>query len=98
MLKLPTLFFYFGLGNEKEAAACGAIFIWLNSLAGIVSRFQHNSIDLSDYLPMIIAVLIGGGLGSFLGSTRFSPKTMEKILGVIILVAIFFLIRKVLTN
>ncbi|HIJ56938.1 MAG TPA: TSUP family transporter, partial [Deltaproteobacteria bacterium] len=93
---LVPLIIILGLGNEKEAAACGTIFIWLNSLSGLLSRFQYNSIDLSDYLPMIVAVLIGGSFGSFLGSSKFSPNTMEKILGAIILVAIFFLIRKVL--
>lgn len=93
---LVPLIIILGLGNEKEAAACGTIFIWLNSLSGLLSRLKYNSIDLSDYLPMLVAVLIGGSFGSFLGSTKFSPKTMEKILGAIILVAIFFLIRKVL--
>ncbi|MDF1592034.1 MAG: sulfite exporter TauE/SafE family protein [Desulfobacterales bacterium] len=93
---LVPLIIILGLGNEKEAAACGTIFIWLNSLAGLISRFQYNSISLSDYLPLFVAVLLGGSFGSFLGSSKFSPKTMEKILGAIILVAIFFLIRKVL--
>ncbi|NOY67303.1 MAG: sulfite exporter TauE/SafE family protein [Gammaproteobacteria bacterium] len=83
------------LGTEKEAAACGAIFIWLNSVAGLISRLQHNSINLADYLPYIIAVLIGGTIGSFLGSSKYSGKTMEKILGVVILVAIILLTRKI---
>jgi len=93
---LVPLILIFGLGTEKEAAACGAIFIWVNSLSGLVSRFQYNSIALTDYLPLIAAVLAGGSLGSFLGSSRFSPRTMEKILGVVILIAIVLLARRVL--
>ena len=91
---LVPLIIILGLGSEKEAAACGAIFIWLNSLAGLISRLQYNSIDLTSYIPLIIAVLAGGALGSFMGAFKFSPKLMEKILGIVILVAIFFLIKK----
>jgi uncharacterized membrane protein YfcA len=85
-----------GLGNQKEAAACGAVFVWLNSMSGLISRFQYNPVDLRDYAVLIIAVLIGGAVGSFLGSSRLSRRTMEKILGLIIVVAIFFLIKEVI--
>ncbi len=92
---LVPLIIILGLGSEKEAAACGAIFIWLNSCSGLLSRFQYNSIGLTNYIPLIVAVLAGGTLGSFMGSFKFSPRAMQKILGVIIIVAILFLIKKV---
>ena len=92
---LVPLIIILGLGTEKEAAACGAIFIWLNSFSGLLSRFQYNSIDLTNYIPLIIAVLAGGSLGSFMGSSKFSPKLMEKILGAVIIVAIFLLAKKI---
>ena len=94
---LVPLIIILGLGTEKEAAACGAIFIWLNSLSGLLSRFQHNPIDLTDYIPLIAAVIAGGALGSFMGSFKFSPKVMEKMLGAIILIAIVFLSRKAIS-
>lgn len=92
---LVPLIIILGLGSEKEAAACGAIFVWLNSVSGLASRLQYNAIDLGQYIPLIVAVLIGGTLGSFMGSTRFSPRMMERILGVVILVAIALLLRKI---
>ena len=91
---LVPLIIVLGLGTEKEAAACGAIFIWLNSFSGLLSRLQYNSIDLMNYIPLIIAVLAGAILGSYLGSFKFSPKAMDKILGMVILVAIILLIKK----
>ena len=94
---LIPLIIILGLGTEKEAAACGAIFVWLNSFSGLLSRFQYNSIDLTGYIPLIVAVLAGGSLGSFMGSFKFSPKLMEKILGLIIIVAIFFLAKKIIS-
>ena len=94
---LVPLILILGLGTEKEAAACGAIFIWLNSCSGLLSRLQHNSIDLTNYIPLIVAVLAGGTLGSYMGSFKFSPKVMEKIIGAVILVAIFILTKKVMS-
>lgn len=93
---LVPLILILGLGTEKEAAACGAIFIWLNSFSGLLSRFQYNPIDLTSYMPLIVAVLAGGTIGSFMGSFKFPPKAMEKILGAVIIVAILFLTRKVM--
>ncbi|MCK5721832.1 MAG: sulfite exporter TauE/SafE family protein [Gammaproteobacteria bacterium] len=94
---LVPLIIILGLGTEKEAAACGAIFIWLNSCSGLLSRLQYNSIDLTNYIPLIIAVVAGGALGSYLGASRFSSKVMEKMLGLVIIVAIIFLTKKLLS-
>lgn len=93
---LVPLIIILGLGTEKEAAACGAIFIWLNSASGLLSRLQYNSIDLTNYIPLIIAVIAGGALGSYMGSFKFSPKVMDKMLGLVILIAIIFLTKKVI--
>ena len=93
---LVPLIIILGLGSEKEAAACGAIFIWLNSLSGLISRLQYNSIDLTNYIPLIIAVVAGGFAGSFLGSFKLSPKLMDKILGAVVLVAIALLAKKIM--
>lgn len=93
---LVPLILILGLGTEKQAAACGVIFIAVNSLFGLIARLQYNSIDLRGYLPLVAAVVLGGMLGSWLGAVRYSPRTMEKILGVIILLAIAVLGRKVL--
>ena len=95
---LVPLILILGLGTEKEAAACGALFIWLNSAVGLLARLQHNAINLADYVPLIVAVLLGGTLGSFMGAFHFSPKMMEKILGAIIILAIILLSRKVLLS
>lgn len=93
---LVPLIIILNLGTPKEAAACGSVFIWLNSVSGLVSRLQYNSIDLTAYAPLIIAVVAGGFFGSFMGSFKLSPKALEKMLGSVILIAIFFLSKKIL--
>jgi len=85
-----------GLGDMKQAAACGVVFVWLNSLAGLLSRSQYNFVDFSDYLPLIVAVLLGGGIGSLIGSSNIDPRRMEKVLGLVILVAVLLLLRSLL--
>lgn len=93
---LVPLIILLGLGTEKEAAACGTVFIWMTSCSGLIARLQYNAIDISDYIPLIVAVLIGGFAGSWLGSSRLSPKVMQKVLGLIVLVAVGFLVKKVI--
>jgi len=95
---LIPLILILGLGTEKEAAAAGSIFIWVNSVAGLTARMQYNPVQLEEYLPLLISVLIGGGMGSYLGSSKLTPGTMQKILGLIILVAITFLFIKLISS
>ncbi len=84
------------IGTVKQAAAAGAIFVWAVSFSGLVSRLQYNAINLVDYKFIIIAVIIGGFLGSYFGAGKFSSAVIEKILGIVILMAIIFLIRNLL--
>lgn len=91
---LVPIIIILGLGSEKEAAASGAIFVWINSVSGLAARLSHHQFSLLDMLPLAVAVIIGGSIGSHLGSSKLAPATMEKVLGAIILVAIAFLIKK----
>ncbi len=94
---LVPLIIILGLGTPKEAAACGAFFIWVNSVSGLLARVQYNSIDILHYSPLIIAAVIGGMAGTILGAGRFQPQTMQRILGSILVVAICLLGRKIVT-
>ncbi len=92
---IPTILLL-GLGSMKQAAACGLVFVWLNSLAGLISRSQYNFVDFSGYLPLIIAVLLGGTVGSLIGSSKIDSRSLEKLLGLVIVVAVFLLLRSLL--
>ena len=92
---LIPLIILFGLGNQKEAAACGTIFIWVNSIAGLSARLNSQPLpSISTLAPLLICVAVGGYSGSFLGANRFSSKTMQRLMGLIIIVAILFLLPK----
>jgi len=38
--------------------------------------------------------LLGGALGSHLGASHLAPRTMEKILGIIVIAAVIVLAKK----
>lgn len=91
---LVPLILILGLGEMKEAAAAGAVFIFINSISGLMARIGTFDFPTELILPLGISVLIGGGLGSWLGASRYRAGTLQRILGVIILAAIGLLIRK----
>jgi uncharacterized membrane protein YfcA len=91
---LVPLIILFGLGTVKEAAACGSFFIWVNSVAGLTARLHSQPLPGISILPLLLCVGIGGYAGSFLGANRFRPRTMQRFLGVIVLIAIVFLLKK----
>ena len=93
---LVPLIIMFGLGSEKEAATAGALFIWVNSLAGIIARAQGGAFNPEFILPLAGAVIVGGFTGSYWGSFKFEAKTIQKVMGAIIIIAIIFLFRKIL--
>jgi uncharacterized membrane protein YfcA len=93
---LVPLIVIFGLGSEKEAAAAGTIFIWANSMTGLIARVQKSPLDFDFILPLIGAVIAGGYVGSYLGSFKFRAKTIQKIMGMVIIFTILFLFKGIL--
>ena len=93
---LVPLIIMFGLGTTKEASAAGAMFIWFNSLAGLLPRLQSGTYDIKFITPLVFAVLLGGFTGSYFGSVRFEPIFIQKIMGCVIIIAIIFLIQRIL--
>jgi uncharacterized protein len=69
-----------GWGSAKQIAGASAVFILLNSIAGLITQYHTNAIDLlSNQLLLILPVLFGGLIGSRLGSGFFSQKMVKYI-------------------
>lgn len=90
---LVPLIIMFGLGTEKEAAAAGAMFIWVNSLVGVIARTQLGTFDPQFIIPLAIAVFIGGFGGSYFGAMKFEARTIQRVMGGIVIIAILFLLK-----
>lgn len=92
---LIPLILMLGLGNAKQAAAAGAIFVLVNSLVGLMSRYEADRLQLDYVLPLMIAVVFGAALGSHLGAGRLSAQRVEKLLGIVLSIACVLLARKI---
>ncbi len=73
--------------STKQAAAVSVVYILVNSVAGLAGAMQKG-ITLPPYLgPLIGAVIIGGSLGSYLGSRRFSVPVIHVLLASVLILA-----------
>jgi uncharacterized membrane protein YfcA len=75
--------------TPKGAAATAALFVWVNSLAGLGGAALSNQlvIDLDVLLPFAGAVLVGGFVGSRYGAENAPQHTVRRLLVVVLLIA-----------
>ena len=74
-------------GKMKEAAAVSALFIWVNSAAGIVGQYSHK-VQFNEHIWIfIIVALIGGYFGAYIGSKHLNNKSLRILLGFVLLLA-----------
>lgn len=73
--------------NQKQTAAISAIFIFLNSVAGIIGQFQ-NGFELNAQIGSIIGfVLVGGWLGAYIGARKIPAQKMKYLLATVLVLA-----------
>ena len=85
---LTPLLLLAGWATAKQAAAVSAPFILLNSLAALAGLNAHLAQVLPDnILYLVAAVLMGGLLGSFMGSRTFAQQTITRVLSAVLLIA-----------
>ena len=86
---LSPLLILRGWADAKEAAAVAALFIWLNSLSGLVGSALSGGfgLDLELFAPFAGAVLIGGLIGSKYGSEISGQAGIRRLLVVVLLIA-----------
>ena len=64
---------------------------------GLLGRANQDHInELFSYWPLLLAVIVGGFLGSHLGAKSLNPKMMEKVLGLILIIAIAIIVKQIL--
>ena len=74
-------------GRMKEVAAVSALFIWVNSAAGMGGQLSSGAtIEPQAFILVGIAV-VGGFLGGYLGSKKFNNKGLKHTLAIVLAVA-----------
>lgn len=85
---LSPLALFLGWGKVREVAGVAALFILVNSLAGLAGHVTANGLTLPPAFPLwAAAVVIGGWIGAELGSRRLAPPLLQKLLAVVLAVA-----------
>lgn len=84
---LSPVILILGWGNVKEAAAVSALFIWVNSAAGMGGQL----ITGVEVAPMawwfVLIAVIGGFLGGYVGSKRLDFKMLRYLLAFVLILA-----------
>jgi uncharacterized membrane protein YfcA len=76
-----------GWGNVREASGVAAPFILVNSIAGLVGRGLVNTAIPGPTWPWLAAVLVGGAVGSWLGSRRLPMPSIRRLLAIVLFLA-----------
>ena len=84
---LSPLLLVMGWADAKKTAALSAAFILLNSFSGLTAHVIKGAADWTLLGVLAITVLIGGGIGSYIGAFRLLPVTLQRLLGLVLLVA-----------
>jgi uncharacterized membrane protein YfcA len=73
--------------GQKQTAAISALFIFVNSLAGLAGQLV-NGIEFSAGMVLYVAIAFAGGLcGAYLGALKFSQTILKYVLAVVLLMA-----------
>jgi uncharacterized protein len=73
--------------NIKQSAAASALFIFLNSMAGLMAVFQAGFVYESHLIGWIAAGVAGGIAGSYMGSRKIPSIKLKYVLAVILIMA-----------
>jgi uncharacterized protein len=76
-------------GTAKQIAATASVFILLNSIAGLAGKltWMTSATEISIYFALLLAVAVGGQIGSRAGAQYLLPVTVKRLTALVILVA-----------
>jgi uncharacterized membrane protein YfcA len=89
---LSPLILLFNWGTLKETSAVSALFIVVNSIAGMLGFWKQGIILHPQFFLWLVAAISGGFIGSYWGSKRAQNTTLKNVLAVVLLFAAIKLI------
>jgi uncharacterized protein len=84
---LTPLLLHMRWAQAKRAAATSALFILLNSVAGLAGNIASTK-QLPGYIaPLLVAAALGGFAGAHIGSRRLPPAAIKRFLAAVLAIA-----------
>ncbi len=82
--------------NAKNIAAATAVFILVNSIAGLIGHYSTHAVnlDFNKMWPLLLAVFIGAQLGPRANLKWFTPRILKQVTAVLI----FFVAIRILNE
>jgi uncharacterized membrane protein YfcA len=78
--------------NQKQTAAISALFIFVNSIAGLAGQFTKG-IHFNSGMIWYVAIAFAGGLcGAYLGAIKFNQNILKNMLAVVLCLAAYKLV------
>ncbi len=78
--------------NQKQTAAISAMFIFVNSLSGLLGQLT-TGVEFSSNMIYFVAIAFVGGLGgAYMGSIKFNQNILKYSLAIVLLLASFKLV------
>lgn len=74
-------------GSMKEAAAVSALFIFVNSAAGLIGQLTSGTTIEANMFILVAIAIIGAVLGSYYGSRKINNKHLKHILAFVLIIA-----------
>jgi len=86
---LTPILLLFDWSETKTAAGVSALFILVNSFAGLAGTYSKGELGVlpNEVWFWIAAAVVGGALGSLLGAKRFDSLMLRRVLAVVLLFA-----------
>ncbi len=84
---LSPVILLFHWAKMKETAAVSALFILVNSISGLIALTAKGFVPNPEIYPWLIAAVLGGFAGAYLGSKKFNTNVLRYILAAVLLVA-----------
>lgn len=86
--------------EPKVIAATTALFILVNSIAGLIGQLSANvmNVKITTLVALMISVFLGGQIGGRVTINKLAPKTIKKITGILIFLVSLRILYKYLLN
>jgi len=84
---LSPILILLGYTDVKKAAGISALFIFVNSVAGLLGQIQYGIEFTVSMSVMILMAIAGGLIGSFYGAKKFNILIMKRVLAVVLMLA-----------
>jgi uncharacterized membrane protein YfcA len=78
--------------DMKQTAAISALFIFVNSLSGLMGQLYKGIGFSSDMMMYVVVAFAGGLLGAYVGSLKLKAVALKNVLAVVLLVAAYKLL------